>query len=129
MPRRSIRTASIAILSSLGLLASSLPSYAGEALRVRCEQRADRSVVSVDAKDLPDGSYSAEIVSGMNSRIAPAQDAVAGEVEFDFSSKPEDITAGAASIARNFVQGPTTGKILDAEGYVVVSDTVPCKVR
>ena len=122
--RSAITGLAAAVFSSIAI-----PATAGEALRVRCEQRADRSVVSVDAKNLPDGDYQAEIVSGMNSRLSELQPAVAGEVEFDFSSKPADVAAGATSVARNFVQGPTAGKILAADGFVIVSDTVPCRVR
>ena len=51
--RSAITGLAAAVFSSIAI-----PATAGEALRVRCEQRADRSVVSVDAKNLPDGGCS-----------------------------------------------------------------------
>lgn len=52
------------------------------------------------------------------------------EVECDFASNAGDIAAGATQIAANFIQGGSvTGKLIDAAGFTVASDTVSCRVR
>ena len=99
-------------------------------IRVTCEKRPDRSVVSVDGNNLARGSYTAQVVSGSSTAASPAQATVGDEVEFDFSSQPNDIAAGATPIAATFiVGGRATGKIVDAGGNTVIADTVACRVR
>jgi hypothetical protein len=99
-------------------------------IRVTCEKRGDRSVVSVDGKNLARGTYSAQVVSAGNAAASRTQAAVGDEVEFDFSSQPNDIAAGATAVAPNFiVSGSATGKIVDASGNTVIADTVACRVR
>lgn len=104
---------------------------AAASIRVTCEVRGTtRSKISVDGKNLPAGMYSAQAVSGGNMASAPAQASVAGEVENDFDSRPADIREGAVAIVPTFITGrQVTGKIIDASGNTVASDTVSCRAR
>ena len=99
-------------------------------IRVTCEKRADRSKISVDGRGLAPGSYSTIAVSGGNMASAPAETAVAGEIETDYDSNPRDIRQGAVPIAADFIVGASvTGKVVDKLGNTVASDTVACRVR
>ena len=99
-------------------------------IKVTCEVRPTRSTISVDGKDLAAGTYSSVAVSGGNMASTLPEAAVAGEVETDYSSRPADIKAGATAIASTFIVGASvTGKIVDASGHTVISDTVACRVR
>ena len=108
-------------------------------LRLRCELRRSsgaRSVVSVDGNNLLplNSMWAARVTSGANSAAAPLTRGVGDEVEFDFSSQPNDIAAGAIAIARNFITvnagGPdVTASIRDASGTVVASGSADCLVR
>jgi hypothetical protein len=114
---------------SLALVASAAIADAAT-IRVRCEQRANRSKISVDGNNLAAGNYRAQVISGANQKTAAAQAALGDEVEFDFDSDSGDIAEGATPIPAGFIQGRTvTGKILNASGFVVVSDTVACRAR
>ncbi len=116
---------SLALVSFLAASAADAAS-----IRVKCEQRGTRSsTVSVDGKDLTPGAYTAMVTSGSNSASSGLMDTVGDEVEFDFSSKANDIAAGAVEIPKNFIQGGSvTAKILSGD-FTVVSDTVSCRVR
>ena len=108
-------------------------------LRLRCELRTGsgaRSKISVDGNNLSprNGTWTATIASGSNMAAAPATQGVGDEVEFDFSSQPNDVAAGAVRIARNFIvinpSGPDVqASILDAAGNVVVSASADCRTR
>ncbi len=112
------------------LLALASAQASAATVRVSCEVRADRARASVDAKGLAAGSYSTQVVSGGNMAAAPSQAAVRGEVESDYDSNPADVRAGAVAIPSTFVQGGmVTGKVVDAAGNTVISDTVACRVR
>lgn len=112
------------------LLGASFAAAAAPSIRVTCEVRGTRAKASVDGKGLAAGLYRGMIVSGGNAAGAPAQAAVAGEVEFDFDSNPADIAAGATAIASTFVvNGQVSGKIIDAAGNTVASDTSACRIR
>jgi len=125
MVGRSI-TALVSILA-VGLMAA---GAADAGIRIKCEQRADRSKISVDAKDLTPGAYQAQAMSGTNTATSDLANSVGDEVEADFNSDPDNIAQGAVSIPANFIQGgQVTGKILDADGATVISDTVNCRVR
>lgn len=103
---------------------------AAATIRVTCEVRANRSTISVDGKNLAAGKYSSVAVSGGNMASTAPEAAVGGEVETDYSSRPNDISAGATAIASNFIVGASvTGKIVNASGDTVISDTVSCRVR
>ena len=118
------------LLMSIFAIAFMAASAADAGIRIRCEQRADRSKISVDAKDLTPGVYQALAMSGTNTAASDLANSVGDEVETDFNSDPNDIAQGAVSIPANFIQGgQVTGKILDADGATVISDTVNCKVR
>jgi hypothetical protein len=113
-----------------GATTTTVPGPASGSVRVRCEQRSDRSKVSVDGNDLRAGSYSARVISGANAASSGLQATVGDEVEFDFDSEPDDIAAGATAIGSDFIQGgQVTGQILDAGGAVVVESTVPCEIK
>lgn len=116
------------VVMSLLVAMGSMAAEAAQ-IRVKCERRADRSVISVDGRGLAAGQYTASVSSAANSADAPALAAVGGEVEFDFASNANDIAGGAAAIPTNFIQGTVTAKILSADGFTVVSDTVTCRVR
>ena len=103
-------------------------------IRVKCEQRVkdgapERSRVSVDAKNL-DGlgdPYTAQIMSGANAANSGDLVLIQDEVEADFDSNENNVAAGATEIPANFVQVSVTAKIVDADGFTVVADTVSCK--
>ncbi len=123
---------SLAILLAAGLIIPSMTVDAEAAsIRVKCEKRGDRSRVSVDAKDLAPGEYSAEILSGANEVVSDGTQTVApgaDQVEFDFDSNPKDVAAGATEISSDFIQGQVIGKVIDADGFSE-SETVNCRVR
>ena len=103
---------------------------AAATIRVTCEVRSGRSTVSVDGKDLAAGSYSTVAQSGGNLAHTAPEPAVGDEIETDYSSRPNDINAGAVAIVPTFiVGGKVTGKIINASGNTVISDTVSCRVR
>ncbi len=116
---------------ALSCLAGLALDASAATIRVQCEQRGTaRARVSVDGNNLAAGSYRAIVVSGANSAQSIAQAAVGDEVEFDFDSNPADIAAGATAIAPTFIQGrQVVGKIVNAQGSTVISDTVSCRVR
>lgn len=112
------------------LVATGALSAEAAQISVKCEVRGDRSVVSVDGRNLVPGLYSATIMSGANTASTGTKPTIGDEVEFDFASNPNDIAQGASAIPRNFIQGAmVTGKILTPDGFVVVNDTVSCRVR
>jgi hypothetical protein len=114
----------LATLSMLTLDASAAT------IRVTCEVSPARSKISVDGKNLAAGQYSTVVISGANMAAHPAQAAVGGEVETDYDSNPKDIAAGAIAIPPTFITGgQVTGKVLDAAGNTVKSDTVLCRVK
>ena len=95
-----------------------------QTVRVRCESTPDRSKASVDGNNLAPGKYRALLESGNHRKKSPRQKAVGDEAEFDFDSNTED---DATHIGENFiVNNMVTGSILDAEGNLVVKDTVQC---
>ena len=103
---------------------------AAASIRVTCEARPGRAKISVDGKGLAAGNYRTEVVSGGNSAMSGVTAAVAGEVETDYDSNPADIRAGATAIAATFITGGSvTGKVINASGNTVISDTVACRVR
>jgi hypothetical protein len=117
-----------ALLTTLSLFAI---EASAATVRIQCEQRGtSRAKVSVDGNNLPSGSYRAQIMSGSNAAQSAAQSTVGDEVEFDFDSAPNDIAQGASAITPSFIQkGQVVGKIVDATGATVISDTVTCRVR
>jgi hypothetical protein len=120
----------VAVAGTMVVLAGIAADADAESVRVRCERRPARSKISVDGNDLPGGLYTARVTSGTHVAVSPAEAAVGDEVEFDFDSARADIAAGATPIARNFIQnGRVRGQLLDAQGEVVASATVRCRVR
>jgi hypothetical protein len=115
--------------------ALSAPGINGSApVEVKCERRSNRSKISVDGNNLARGRYTARVTSGGNSRTSPARQSVGDEVEFDFDSNRNDIAAGATAIPANFIvinpNGPdVTGRIINASGVVVRTQSVNCQVR
>jgi hypothetical protein len=108
------------------------PPSANATVIVKCEQRADRSKISVDGTGLAVGSYQARATSGGNTATAPARPTIGDEAQFDFDSDGGDIAAGATAIAATFIQGTppqVTGAILTVGGSVVVEATVDCVVK
>jgi hypothetical protein len=118
-----------AAICSAAILATAMTDASAAGIRVKCEKRSDRSKISVDGDGLATGSYKAIVISGANSKTSGAKPTVGDEVEFDFDSAPNDIAAGATAISRTFIQGAVTGKIVNARGSVVASDTVACRTR
>lgn len=124
-PTRIASTAAIATL-----LASLAFDAAAASVRVTCEVRPGRSKASVDGRALAAGTYTTQLVSGGNTAVSPPQTAVSGEIETDYASNPGDIAGGATPIAPDFiVGGQVVGKVVDASGNTVASDTVACRVR
>jgi hypothetical protein len=103
---------------------------AAATIKVTCEVRPTRSKISVDGTNLAPGTYTTVAVSGSNMATSKPEAAVGDEIETDYDSRPADIKAGATAIASTFiVGGSVTGKIVNATGHTVISDTVPCRVR
>ena len=104
-------------------------------IRVRCERRTNpnRSKISVDGNNLAAGTYTARVRAIGGTVNAPPQQAVSGQVEFDFDSNPNDIANGATPIASTFIvsrTGPDVlGVILNAAGQVVTRQAVECDFR
>ena len=119
----------VAVMSGAAVLAMTMTDVSAAGIRVKCEKRADRSKISVDGDGLTVGAYKAIVISGANSKTSGAKPTVGDEVEFDFDSAAADIAAGATAISRTFIQGAVTGKIVNAKGSVVASDTVACRTR
>lgn len=123
-PQRALAACTFATLALIGLDA------AAASVRVTCEVRPGRSKISIDGRGLAAGNYSSQAISGDNMATSPASAAVGGEVETDYDSNPADIRAGAVAIPPTFiVGGRVTGKVVDASGNTVASDTVLCRVR
>jgi hypothetical protein len=106
---------------------------AAASIRVTCEVRNNRSKISVDGKDLPAGSYMTQALSGLSSASSPLVQASGGEVEADYDSNSNDIREGAVAISSSFIArqpgAQVTGKILNATGNTIISDTSACRVR
>ena len=104
---------------------------AAATIKVTCEARGtSRSKISIDGKDLAPGTYTTVAVSGGNMAVSKPEATVGDEIETDFDSRPADIKAGATPIASTFiVGGSVTGKVVNATGHTVVSDTVACRMR
>ncbi len=129
----------VAPVDALSGIESAEVTTAAGTLRLRCEVRTAsgaRSRISVDGNNLTplNGTWSARVSSGANTAMAPSARGVGDEVEFDFSSQPNDIAAGATAIARNFITVNASGpdvraSILDAAGNVVVSAAADCRTR
>ncbi len=124
----------LTILCASMMLAAPIASADAPKIRVKCEKRADRSRISIDAKNLiPGQQYSATVTSGQNVAPAPgenpfAQIAIGDEVQFDFDSAPNNIAAGAFPITANFIQGLVYAKVIE-DGFTVVADTVACEIK
>jgi len=103
---------------------------AAATIKVTCEVRPSRSKISVDGNNLPAGTYTTVALSGGNMATSQPEPAQGDEVETDYDSRPGDIKAGAIAIPPTFiVNGSVTGKIVNATGHTVISDTVACRVR
>ena len=125
-----IKIKAAALLSGVGLLLATVTEADAATVRVRCEKRANRSVISVDGNDLVPGSYRCKVISGSNKARTALQDTLGDELECDFSSRARDNLAGATAISPGFIQnGQVIGKIIDANGNTVISDTENCTVR
>jgi len=99
---------------------------------VSCEQRTNRSRISVDGKDLVPGNYSATVASGTNSALSLVQSTIGDEVEFDFDSSANDVAQGATEISADFIQNGimVIASIVDDNDNTIVSVTdVLCSVR
>lgn len=109
-------------------LDDNLDSPEASAILVQCATTSTRAMASVNGAKLPAGSYSAEITSGANKATSPVRAAVSGEVAYDFDSNAAAVSAGAVSIAPNFVTGGTvTAKIInDATLATVLTKTATC---
>ena len=120
-----IRT--LALLSTAAAFTFVTCEASAATIVIKCEKKGARSKVSVNGANLASGNYKARIISGDNRRTSAPLPTVGDEVEFDFDSRNE---AGATRIPGNFiVGGQVTGKILDAQGRTVISDTEQCRVR
>jgi len=118
----------LALLSTAAAFTFATCDASAAVIKISCEKRANRSKVSIDGANLPAGSYKARIISGDNRKTSDVKVAVGDEVEFDFDSATNE--AGAVKIPGNFiVNGQVVGKILDAQGRTVISDTEQCRVR
>jgi hypothetical protein len=109
-----------------------VPGENGFGILVSCELTADRSSVSVKAKDLAPGTYLATITSGTNEVMTLPLAITDDEVEFDFDSDDDEVADGATEIAADFIQDDlaVTAEIVnDANDAVVYSATGMCLVE
>ena len=121
------QTAAACVLATLAMIGA---EASAATIRVTCEVSPTRSKISVDGKSLASGRYTTVAVSGGSMATSPAEASVSGEVEADYDSNPADIRAGAVAIPSTFITGGTvTGKVVDASGQTVASDTVSCRIR
>jgi hypothetical protein len=101
-------------------------------LRVRCERRANRSKISVDANNVTprNGRFRARVRAAGGTATSALKRAIGDEVEFDFDSNTE---AGATRIPRNFIQrragADVICQLLNANGVVVATRGVECTFR
>ena len=106
-------------------------------LRLRCELRIGQSsTISVDGNGVApiNGMFRSGVRSGGVTVTHAAKQAVLDQVEFDFTSKPNDIVAGAQPIPANFIvvnpSGPDAqARIVDASGATVAQGGAKCRVR
>ena len=124
----------ISLFSIAALATLSIADASAASIRVRCEKGANYSKVDVDVRGVrPGRDYKARVKSGVNIKASSYIHADAnGEAEFDFRSNINDIRAGATPIIPGFIVGnprSVTGKIVDADGFVVAVDTATCKVK
>ena len=107
------RTILSTVLAAI-VIAVTVPSTASAAdIRVKCDKRTARSSISVDGNNLAPGRYRCQARSGSNQKTTALVN-----------------SAGATPVAANFIQGGSvTGKLIDAAGFTVASDTVACRVR
>ena len=125
-----LRTKLAVALVGMAMFSGFVTDADASSVRVRCETRTSRSQISVDGRTLPRGTYTARVTSGANTAVSPAEAAVGGEVEMDFDSDRANIAAGATRIAKAFItNGRVRGEIVAANGTVVASATVACRVR
>ncbi|MGR9106628.1 MAG: hypothetical protein ACU843_06810 [Gammaproteobacteria bacterium] len=99
---------------------------------LKCERRLNppRSKASVEAQDLVPGAvYSVTLYSAGGSAVALEAADVAGKVESDFDSNPNDVMAGATAIAPNFIGNNASASVKNAMGTVVASGRAACVVK
>jgi len=95
-------------------------------VRVRCETRPNRSMISVDLNNVPSGPYTVNVTSGGNSASSTLP-SDGDEVEFDFDSDSGDIAEGATGISSSFI---VNKKItVQVTGPVTLSKTAICPAR
>ena len=122
-------TRSIFVSAAAILLVASAAN--AQEVRVRCEQRldkdgvAERTKISVDARDLADGTYTVTVSSASMVSVgglAPFGD----EIEVDFDSNPDDVAAGATAIGPDFVKDGSVHVRVDPD---VAQGDVDCPAR
>lgn len=118
----------VTTLSTAAIMGVVSIDVSAASIRVRCEQSATRSKISVDAGDLLSGNYRARVISGSNSRNTRLAPTIGDEVAFDYDSATNE--PGAYAITPNFIQNlAVVGKIIDEFGRTVASDTELCKAK
>jgi hypothetical protein len=122
-------TATIAAVGVAVMLGGFVADTDAASVRIRCEKRPARSKISVDGNDLAAGVYTARVISDGRKKTSDPAATVGDEVEFDFDSNRADVAEGATRIGKNFVDRSVRGELLDADGDVVASQTVACRVR
>jgi hypothetical protein len=117
-------------------LATANTTTLAASLRVRCEaRRSSRSKISVDGFSVSprNGSFRARVRAAGGSVTSGVRRAVGDQVEFDFDSDRGDIAAGATRIPARFIvarSGPdVVGELLNAQGRVLASQGVDCRIR
>src|SRR5690606_14826681 len=94
---------------------------------VQCEATAERSKVSVKARNLEDGEYSVVLDSGDGSVASDPLESAGGVVEFSFDSDLAAIDAGATALTAAFIQnGEVTASLLSGDGETTLETTAVC---
>jgi hypothetical protein len=104
----------LAVCTAIALFG--LTSVAAQAadVTVTCEKRQFRSRASVDGTGLRRGMYRAVLKSGDHVARSQFEQAVAGELQFDFDSNQGEVAEGATPIGAQFiVNGRVRGYLVD----------------
>lgn len=98
-------------------------------IEVDCEIRQQRSKISVKGRNLLSGSYYAKVTSGANQATSSMHDTRFNEVEFDFDSNSDDISAGATAIHAQFIENLVMAKIYDQLNNLIVQSESTCEIK
>lgn len=93
----------------------------------QCEARAERSIVSVQGKNLEEGDYTVALSSGDNTIETDPLATLDDEVEFEFDSDADEVLDGDIEIDAAFiVDNEVEAELINAAGETVLTTTATC---